>query len=86
MTPPLPIEERMKRSIERLVKESGYTLDQISWDDRNGFTSVFDRAKKSSDLRLYEFLFRTSSHVMHGTGATSLCITCEKIGTATTQR
>jgi len=66
-TPPLAIEQRMQQGVERTIARAGFALDEIAWNDRDWGGNVYQKAKQTDLIALYEFAFRPMSHNVHGT-------------------
>lgn len=66
-TPPLPIEQRMQESVERTIARAGFKLEDIAWKDRNWGGDVYQKARNTDLVGIYEFAFRLMSHNVHGT-------------------
>lgn len=63
----IPIETRMKRSIERSFKKSSFSVEQVDekkwkpWGEK-----IYERAKKIGMEEIYFALFSLPSHAVHG--------------------
>lgn len=63
----LPIEKRMKASIERAFKKSGFTHEQVNEESRASWGgSIFKRAKAVGMEDAYSSLMGLPSHSVHG--------------------
>ena len=66
-TPPLPIEQRMQQGVEKTIVRAGFKLEDVTWNDRHWGGGVYQKAKRTGLIDLYEFAFRPMSHNVHGT-------------------
>jgi hypothetical protein len=63
----LPIEKRMKASIERAFKKSGFTHEQVNEESRTAWGgSIFKRAKAVGMEDAYSSIMGLPSHSIHG--------------------
>lgn len=63
----LPIETRMKISIERAFNESSFSSDKVDEKNRKPWgEKIFERAKKVNMKEIYFAVFSLASHAVHG--------------------
>lgn len=60
----LPIEERMKMSIENSFEKSDFDLDDVK--NSSKWKSIASRAEKVASPDFYDIFYGTSSHMIHG--------------------
>lgn len=63
----IPIETRMKRSIEQAFEKSSLSLDKVDEDNREPWgETIYKRAKKVNMEDIYFAMFSLPSHAVHG--------------------
>jgi len=60
----LPIEERMKRSIEKSFDSSDFDIDEVNSSSK--WKSISSRAEKVASTEFYDIFYGLASHSVHG--------------------
>ena len=60
----LPIEERMKKSIEKSFDSSDFDLDEVN--NSSKWKSISSRAEKVASMEFYDIFYGIASHSVHG--------------------